>query len=144
MPALGQVLGVRQRRPIKERQGTTVTKKYQTTTSDTSALRNRPWPAPAAAARAPPPAQGDRTSLPAVTGRRPVRVVPPAWPGQRGHVGVHQRAHHLQAGADSQGQQPLAHVLGDLVHRHADLLGHGGELTVPAYELFNDTGCWAG
>jgi len=75
--------------------------------------------------RHPSPAQGDRTGLPAVTARRPRRVMSAPRPGQRGHVRVHQGAHHLQAGADGQGQQSLAHVLGDLVHRHADLLGHG-------------------
>jgi hypothetical protein len=40
--------------------------------------------------------------------------------GQRGHVDLHQRLHHLQAGADGQGQQALVHVLGDLGHRHTD------------------------
>jgi len=73
--------------------------------------------------------------------------VPAAGAGQRGHVGVHQRTHHLQAGADREGEQPLAHVGGDLVHRHVHrgwhrqlervvgvgildlvLLGHGGPL----------------
>ena len=37
--------------------------------------------------------------------------------GQRSHVGVHQRLHHLQAGAHGQRQQALLHALGDLGHR---------------------------
>jgi hypothetical protein len=54
--------------------------------------------------------------------RGPALVVPALRAGQRGHVGVHQRLHHLQAGADGQRQQALLHALGDLGHRHTDLL----------------------
>ena len=93
-------------------------------------------------------AQGHRPGPGAVTDRDPSGVVPPARARQRGHVGVHQRAHHLQAGADRQREQPLAHVLGDVGHHHAHpvrhsqfervthtgvlpliLLGHGGPLS---------------
>src|SRR3954453_20095669 len=44
--------------------------------------------------------------------------------GRRGHVGLHQRLHHLQTGPDGQGEQALAHRAGDLGHRHAHPLGH--------------------
>ena len=43
----------------------------------------------------------------------------------RPHVGLHQLGHDLQPGTDREGKQPLAHVLGDLIHRHAHLLRHG-------------------
>jgi hypothetical protein len=72
-----------------------------------------------------PPAQGDRASLRAVPGRAPVRIVPAARPAHRGHVGLHQLLHHLQFGTDREGEQLLARVGCDLVHRDAHLLGHG-------------------
>ena len=72
--------------------------------------------------RHPAPTQGDRAALAAVAHRGPGRVVPALRPGQRGHVGVHQRLHDLQAGTHGQRQQTLLHVLGDLGHRHSDLL----------------------
>src|SRR5258705_8476169 len=55
-------------------------------------------------------------------------------PGQRRHVSLHQRRHHLQTGTNGQGQQSLLHVLGDLGHRHTDALrergrAHGLDLT---------------
>jgi hypothetical protein len=54
--------------------------------------------------------------------RSPRLIVPALRAGQLGHVGVHQRLHHLQAGTHGQSQQALLHVLGDLAHRHSDLL----------------------
>src|ERR1035437_4751720 len=39
-------------------------------------------------------------------------------PAHRGYVGLHQAGHHLQAGADREGEQALTHVLGDLAHRY--------------------------
>src|SRR5882757_2926126 len=46
--------------------------------------------------------------------------------GQRGHVSLHQRRHDLQTGAHGQRQQTLAHILGDLGHRHTDPLWNRG------------------
>ena len=40
--------------------------------------------------------------------------------------------HHLQPGTDRQGEQPLAQVGGDLLHRDAHLLGHGGAVVSDA------------
>ena len=104
-------------------------------------------PDPRALHTDPAPAQGHRPGPGAVTDRDPLGVVAPARAGQRGHVGVHQRAHDLQAGADRQREQALTHVLGDVSHHHAHpvrhsqfervtraallplvLLGHGGPL----------------
>jgi hypothetical protein len=73
----------------------------------------------------PPATEGDRAGLGAVPGRSSVRVVLAARPAHRGHVGLHQLAHHLQPGTDREGEQPLTHIGGDLIHRHTHLLGHG-------------------
>jgi len=75
-------------------------------------------------------AQGDRSARVAVPDRDPVAVVLALHAGQRGHVGVHHRAHHLEPGADREGQQALAHVPGDLGHRHSDVLRHGQPVRV--------------
>ena len=58
-------------------------------------------------------------------GRGPVRVVPAPWAAGGRHIGLHQLLHHLQTGAHGQGQQPLPHLGGDLLHRHRHLLRHG-------------------
>jgi len=73
----------------------------------------------------PAPAQGHRAGPGAMAHRYPLGVVAPARTCQRGHVGFHQRTHHLQAGADRQREQPLAHVAGDIGHHHAHPLRHG-------------------
>ena len=74
--------------------------------------------------RHPPPTQGHRAGLAAVPHPSPGRVVLALRPAHRGHVLFHQRLHHLQPGADRAGEQTLAHVLGDLGHRHAHRLRH--------------------
>ena len=73
----------------------------------------------------PAPAQGDRTALTAVAHRCALRVVLAARSARRSHVGLHQRAHHLQARADSEGQKALTHVIGDLAHRYRHFIGYG-------------------
>src|SRR3954465_4619739 len=55
----------------------------------------------------------------------PVWVMPTARTTCRGHIGLHQLLHHLQAGTDGEGEQSLPPGGDDLVHRHAHLLGHG-------------------
>jgi len=66
----------------------------------------------------------------AVPDRGPVAVVLALHTSQRGHVGFHHRGHHLQPGADREGQQSLAHVPDDLGHRHGDVLRHGQPVRV--------------
>src|SRR5277367_7179273 len=56
-------------------------------------------------------------------------------PGQRGHVSLHQRRHHLQASTHGQRQQTLAHVFGDLCHRHTDPLWNRGCARVDGLNL---------
>ena len=79
--------------------------------------------------------QGDRATLGAVPVRGTIRVVLATRPAHCGHVGLHQLLHHLQPCADREGQQPLAHVGGDLAHRHAHLLGHGERVRVAGLGL---------
>src|SRR5882757_3109884 len=55
--------------------------------------------------------------------------------GQRGHVSLHQRRHDLQAGTHGQRQQALAHILGDLAHRHTDPLWNRGCARVDGLNL---------
>jgi hypothetical protein len=52
---------------------------------------------------------------------RPAPVVLAPRPARGSHV----RLHHLQTGPDGESQEPLAHISGDLAHRHAHLLRHG-------------------
>src|SRR5450756_1798611 len=70
-------------------------------------------------------AQGDRPTLTAVAHRCALRVVFAARSAHRGHISLHQRGHHLQAGADREGEQTLTHVLGDLAHRDRHFIGYG-------------------
>jgi hypothetical protein len=91
----------------------------------------RPGPATAAAAR--PGRQEDARGLPRRLRPRGRGGLDRAGPragllsfraGQRAYVGLHQRLHHLQAGAHGQRQQALAHRAGDRGHRHAYPLRH--------------------
>src|SRR5665647_147736 len=70
-------------------------------------------------------AQGDRPALTTVAHRCALRVMFAARSARRGDVGLHQRAHHLQAGADGEGEKALTHVLGDLLHRDRHGIGYG-------------------
>ena len=71
------------------------------------------------------PAQGDRPALTTVAHRSALRVVFAARSARRGDVGLHQRGHHLQAGADGEGEQALTHVIGDLAHRYRHYIRYG-------------------
>src|ERR1035437_10382145 len=71
------------------------------------------------------PAQSDRAALTTVTHRCALWVVFAARSARLGDVGLHQRAHHLQAGADSEGEQALAHVIGDVAHRYRHFIRYG-------------------
>lgn len=66
----------------------------------------------------------------AVPHRYAVRVVAAPMPARRGHLLFHDCDHHLQAGSDREGQQSLAHLVGELGQRHAHRVGHGGWLIV--------------
>jgi hypothetical protein len=69
----------------------------------TAAGRTHPRPLDAD----PTPAQGDRPALTTVAHRGPPGVVSAPRPAHRGHIGLHQGGHHLQAGADREGEQAL-------------------------------------
>jgi hypothetical protein len=59
-----------------------------------------------------------------VPGRRARRVVAALDSARRGHVGFHQRGHHLQAGANRKDQQPLTDLTDQLTQRHTHHLRH--------------------
>ncbi len=92
-------------------------------------------PYPRAGHRHPPSTQGHRPAFMAVTHRRTRLIVAALRAGQLGHVGLHQRRHHLQAGAHRQRQQTLLHVLGDLGHGHTDPLWNRGHARVHGLNL---------
>src|SRR4051794_31084132 len=75
--------------------------------------------------RHPSAAQGDRPGFGAVPGRRAVRVVLALQTARRGHIRLHQLLLDLESVADREGEQSLAHVGSDLLHRNADMVGHG-------------------
>ena len=82
-------------------------------------------PHPGPGHRDPPAAQGDRSGPGAVPVPGPVWVVLALRPAQPpGVLGEH-GGHHLQPGADGQGEQALLRRLGDPGHRHDHLLRHG-------------------
>lgn len=56
--------------------------------------------------------------LGAVAHRDAVTVVLAPWPGDRGHIGVHQRTEHLQTRPGRERQQALTKIINDLGHRH--------------------------
>ena len=53
-----------------------------------------------------------------------------ARPADGSHVGLHQLLHHLQSSPDREREQALAHVGGDLGHRHTHLLRHGQHVRI--------------
>src|SRR3954454_23146609 len=75
--------------------------------------------------RQPSAAQGDRPGFGAVPSRRAVRVVLALQTARRGHIRLHQLLLDLESVADREGEQSLAHVGSDLLHRNADMVGHG-------------------
>jgi len=60
--------------------------------------------------------------------RGPPGVVSAARSAYRGHVGLHQAGHHLQACADREGEQALAHILSNLAHRDRHFIRYGEPL----------------
>ena len=79
-------------------------------------------PDPGPGHRQAPPAQGDRPFPGAVPVPSPVRIVLAVRPAQPSGVLGEHGGHHLEARADSQGEQALLRRLGDLGHRHDHLL----------------------
>ena len=47
-----------------------------------------------------------------------------------GHIGLHRLLHHLPPGADRVREESLAHVGGDLGHRHLHLLRHNPRVRI--------------
>ena len=55
----------------------------------------------------------------AVSYRRALGVVAALGAAHGGHIGFHDRGHHLQPGSDRKGEQALAHLTSQLAQRHA-------------------------
>lgn len=83
----------------------------------------------------PPAAQGHRPALTPVAHRGSRHDVLAPRPGQRTHVGLHQRHHDLQTGATARASSALVHVLGNLGHRHPDPLRDRGRARLHRLDL---------
>lgn len=75
---------------------------------DTVAVGDGAHPGPAH--RDAPPAQGHLAVLAAMPVGCPVRIVLPLRPGDLGHLGVDELAHHIQADRHRRRQAPVAHL----------------------------------